>query len=136
MKQFEWTANYATGMREIDSQHAYLFALTNRLMRSAAQGAESISLEQAVNDLVSYADRHFSYEESVMEQAGYEHLAEHKLQHRRMRKQLDEFVRGLSNNSVTLNELTGFLQDWLTLHILREDMQYIPAVRNLIGDKS
>ncbi|MFO1525421.1 MAG: hemerythrin family protein [Turneriella sp.] len=72
-------------------------------MRSAARGAEPVSLDQAVNDLVSYADRHFSYEESVMEQAGYEHLAGNWLQRRRMRKQLDEFVRGLSNNSVTLS---------------------------------
>ena len=132
MEQFEWNANYATGIREIDTQHAYLFALTNRLIRHSGATEKDISVVAPILDeLNEYAEKHFSYEESVMEQAGYEHLAEHKQQHERMRQRLELYASELKSGRLTVTELTDFLKSWLRLHILREDIKYIPAVSHL-----
>lgn len=131
MEQFEWNSNYATGIREIDTQHAYLFALTNRLIRHTADSREAANLAQILTELNAYVDSHFSYEESIMEQAGYAHLAEHKAHHERMRTRLTLYASELLNDALTVGELTDFLKTWLKLHILREDMKYIPAVSHL-----
>ncbi len=131
MEQFEWNSNYATGIREIDTQHTYLFALTNRLIRHTAGSTEMESLAHILAELNDYVEKHFSYEESIMEQAGYEHLAEHKQHHVRMRQRLDLYTAELQSGGLTVAELTEFLKSWLKLHILREDIKYIPAVSHL-----
>ncbi len=131
MEQFEWSTNYATGLRDIDEQHAYLFALTNRLIRYTAGSTEMESLAHILDELNDYVDKHFSYEESMLEKAGYEHLAEHKQHHNRMRQRLELYSAELQNGALTLGELTEFLKSWLKLHILREDIKYIPAVSHL-----
>ncbi len=132
MEQFEWNANYATGIRELDTQHAYLFALTNRLIRHSGAGTEDATVVAGIlAEINDYADKHFSYEESVLEQARYEHLAEHKEQHQRMRERLALYASELESGWLTVRELTDFLKSWLRLHILREDIKYIPAVIHL-----
>lgn len=132
MEQFEWNANYATGIREIDSQHAYLFALTNRLIRQQSGDAVgNVTIASILDELNDYVDRHFSYEESVLEQAGYEHLEEHKVLHERMRQRLQLYASELKSGRLTVAEVTDFLKSWLRLHILREDIKYTPAVSHL-----
>lgn len=132
MEQFEWNANYATGIREIDSQHAYLFALTNRLIRQqSGDAAGNVTIASIIDELNDYVERHFSYEESVLEQAGYEHLKEHKVLHERMRQRLQLYGSELKSGRLTVAEVTDFLKSWLRLHILREDIKYIPAVSHL-----
>lgn len=131
MEIFEWSANYATGIREIDTQHAYLFALTNRLMHHSAGDAEKFSLTRILEELTDYADKHFSYEESIMAQAGYGELTEHKAQHDRMRSRLELYTAEVRNGALSADDLVEFLKTWLKLHIMREDMKYIPAVVHL-----
>lgn len=131
MELFEWNPNYGTGITEIDTQHAYLFALTNRLIRYTSAGGEIISASDIIDELQDYAERHFSYEESIMEQARYEHLAEHKVQHDRMRSRLQLYAAEIKSGGLAPGELTDFLKTWLKMHILREDMKYISAVAHL-----
>ena len=131
MEHFEWNSNYATGIREIDAQHEYLFALTNRLIRHTAGGNDTTLLHELLDELNNYVEQHFSYEESVLQQAKYENLVEHKAHHARMRARLDLYATELKTGGLSVGEVVDFLKTWLKLHILREDMKYIPAISNL-----
>ncbi len=71
MIPLEWTVEYSTGIPKIDSQHAYLFELANRLARALASGRSDEVLANIVQELNDYVNTHFAYEESVMQQAHY-----------------------------------------------------------------
>ena len=118
MIPLEWTVEYSTGIPKIDSQHAYLFELANRLARALASGRSDEVLANIVQELNDYVNTHFAYEESVMQQA----------MHKKMREQLAEYVVQLQNKTLSAQALSKFLEVWLTEHILHEDMAYIPAV--------
>lgn len=128
MRYFEWNTNYATGIREIDTQHAYLFALTNRFMLHAAGNTPASELRGVLEELRAYVAEHFSFEESLMKQARYRFLVEHQEHHARLRAQLEQFVSDLLQGALSAEELIDFLKTWITMHIMREDMKYIPAI--------
>ncbi|GAB4434276.1 MAG: hypothetical protein OHK0011_17400 [Turneriella sp.] len=128
MIPLEWTVEYSTGIPKIDSQHAYLFELANRLTRAVAGGRSQEVLSDIIRELNDYVASHFSYEESVMEQAHYEGLAVHRQMHEKMREELARYAAELSAGTLSAATLSKFLERWLTGHIMHEDMAYIPAV--------
>ncbi len=128
MIPLEWTIEYSTGIPKIDSQHAYLFELANRLSRSLASGRSDEVLANIVQELNEYVSTHFAYEESVMQKAHYDAFIQHQAMHQKMREQLAEYVVQLQNKTLSAQALSAFLETWLTQHILHEDMAYIPAV--------
>ena len=128
MIPLEWTVEYSTGIPKIDSQHAYLFELANRLARALASGRSDEVLANIVQELNEYVNTHFAYEESVMQQAHYDSFVQHQAMHKKMREQLAEYVVQLQNKTLSAQALSKFLEVWLTEHILHEDRAYIPAV--------
>jgi len=65
-----------------------------------------------------------------MAAAGYAGLAEHKLRHRDLARQVEGYVARFQHGEITLNlHLMHFLRDWLTHHIQGEDRAYGPAMR-------
>lgn len=128
MIPLEWTVEYSTGIPKIDSQHAYLFELANRLTRAVAGGRSQEVLSDIIRELNDYVASHFSYEESVMEKAHYEGLAVHRQMHEKMREELARYAAELSAGTLSAATLSKFLERWLTGHIMHEDMAYIPAV--------
>ncbi len=128
MELLEWNADYATGIPEIDSQHSYLFELVNRSIRGLSGLPDPVAQRQLLAELKLYTQRHFAYEEKCMEDAGYAHLAEHRQSHQRLRVQLARFASDLESGTLEPRALAEFLRNWLTLHVLREDMRYIPAL--------
>lgn len=128
MVPLEWTVDYSTGIPKIDSQHAYLFELANRLTRAVAGGRSQEVLADIIRELNEYVASHFSYEESVMEKAHYEGLAVHRQMHEKMREELARYAAELSAGTLSAATLSKFLERWLTGHIMQEDMAYVPAV--------
>ncbi|HNE18651.1 MAG TPA: hypothetical protein PLF85_02980 [Turneriella sp.] len=51
MIPLEWTVEYSTGIPKIDSQHAYLFELANRLTRAVAGGRSQEVLSEIIREL-------------------------------------------------------------------------------------
>jgi hemerythrin-like metal-binding protein len=128
MIPLERTVEYSTGIPKIDSQHAYLFELANRLTRAVAGGRSQEVLSEIIRELNDYVASHFSYEESVMEQAHYEGLAVHRQMHEKMREELAQYAAQLAAGTLNAATLSKFLERWLTGDIMHEDMAYIPAV--------
>jgi len=128
MKKIEWKIQYATGISKIDEQHAYLFDLVNQLSHAIANERFSMVVGGILEELHNYTQTHFAYEESLLEKANYSDLAEHRKKHTRMKEQLELFSRQFREGSLYPEAFSLFLEDWLKIHILTDDLKYAPAL--------
>ncbi|MBN8221891.1 MAG: hemerythrin family protein [Spirochaetes bacterium] len=131
MRKLEWNVQYSVGVPKLDRQHAYLFELAQRLVKHID---EKEILEKTIAELYRYVEQHFAYEESVMEKAHYDDVESHRKAHALMRTRLDLLAGQLRQGVLHRGELVAFMENWLTIHILGEDMKYIPAVAALNTD--
>lgn len=127
MALLAWTNNFSVGVKALDGQHAGLFKMMIDL-HSAMMKAEGRSVTgDLLKKLVNYTQEHFSFEEKMMAAANYPGLSRHKMHHRDLIKQVQEFMARYECGDETLNiQLLRFLRDWLTKHIQLEDKEYGP----------
>jgi len=91
------------------------------MMKGQAQSATGTLLKK----LVSYTQEHFSAEEAMLTKASYPGLAEHKLKHSALIKQVQEYVTQFEQGGGSVNiQLLNFLRDWLSNHIQKVDHEY------------
>ncbi len=127
--EFKWEKKFSTGILEIDAQHQYLFALTNRLLRNVAEKVSLATIGVTIAQLEDYVDEHFKREEAMLRRAKYESLDKHIEQHQKLRSQLGQYGSRLQDQSLSVTDFAHFMQLWLSKHILHEDMKYLPAVK-------
>ena len=125
MALFTWDKSYSVGVLKIDSQHALLFAILNDLHTAMMKGQAQSLTGPLLHQLADYAQSHFSTEETMMAVADYPGLADHKIKHRELAKQVDDYILRYDKGDITLNlKLLDFLSEWLTNHIRKVDMDY------------
>jgi hemerythrin len=125
MALLTWNTSYSVGVLKIDSQHTLLFAILNDLHAALLKGQAQNLTSSMLHQLAEYTQSHFSTEEAMMVAANYPGLADHKLKHRELVKQVDDYVLLYDKGEITLNvQLLNFLRDWLTNHIQKVDMAY------------
>ncbi len=130
MALLDWNDSYSVGVATIDRQHAGLFGMVNDLHAAMMKGQAKAVLGSLLDKLVKYTHEHFAYEEKMMEAAKYPNLSAHRVRHRDLTKQVEEFAARYKKGDASLNiELIRFLSDWLTKHILHEDKQYSACVK-------
>lgn len=129
MEHYDWKDAYNTGIRELDSQHAYLFALTNRLLRQRAN-PNKVIVKGILDELYEYTEQHFAYEESLMEQSHYGDLADHKKLHIRLKERLSLYSAEVAKDKLSVDDLCEFMKIWLINHILRQDFHFAEQVKN------
>lgn len=124
----EWSDDYKTGNREIDSEHWGLFALVNDLADKVEMGAADSSIAVTIEALVGYVEAHFEREEGLMEACGYPKIDEHKEAHKRLAGSVEFFKNYYTDTpeKFPYQDFLDFLSGWLTGHIMKEDMQYVP----------
>jgi hemerythrin len=80
-----------------------------------------------LHTLAAYTREHFTAEEAMMEAAKYPALAAHRIKHKELTKQVEEYVTRYEKGDITLSiQLAGFLSEWLTKHIQSTDQEYGP----------
>lgn len=112
---------------QIDVQHKKLVDLTNEFTRviSDAQDGWEQHVLNVLNEMLVYAQVHFSYEEKIMRKVNFEKFSEHKNKH-------DDFVAYCISSLSTVDaidfadatNLLNFLKNWLVTHIAVEDRLY------------
>ena len=131
MAKIIWDDSYSVGIVKIDQQHQQLIDIINRLEDEKRSGGVILSV---ISDLSHYVKEHFSYEESLMEQAGYADLQEHKQSHKEFRQWLDSvkiaYSSGYAESYDIADSVQSYLQDWLLKHIMVSDMAYSEQVIN------
>lgn len=125
MALMTWNKSYSVGVQKIDTQHTVLFGLLNELHAAMMKGEAQKLTGMLLHKLADYTKTHFTAEEAMMASANYAGLADHKIKHRELIKQVDDYVLSYDKGDITLNvKLLEFLNGWLTNHILKVDMSY------------
>jgi hemerythrin len=125
MPLFTWLDEYSIGNAEIDNQHKKLFDILNRLFDICVGKNEIETTEEVMDDLVSYTDYHFKFEEQHMLDVGYKYIDKHIVEHNYFKNEI-MFAkrRQMQNKSITDNKLIEFLSNWLIQHVTEEDRKY------------
>ena len=129
MALIEWSADLFTGIESVDKQHRQLVDIINKFDSAVQKAKGSRIMNEILKDLIGYTSQHFSAEEELMEQAGYSNIKQHKNQHRQLLQKVErlqfEFDQQGKRKTV---EVRNMLKYWLTNHILKEDMAYVPSL--------
>lgn len=130
---FAWSPALATGDANIDRQHQQIFEYTNKLLDSIIEGTSRVETAQSVLDFLdTYIIEHFAYEEGFMLKEGYPDMDRHHDMHadfsRRYASLKDILIKSDYEDSHII-ELESFIGNWLTAHILQEDMKYVFFIR-------
>jgi hemerythrin-like metal-binding protein len=111
----------------LDTQHTVLFDILNELHAAMMTGQAGSLTGPILKKLVLYTGQHFAAEEGMLAATQYPGLEEHKLLHRDLISQIEDYSQRFEKGEITLNlHLLGFLREWLTDHILKVDHVYGP----------
>ncbi|MCU1716077.1 bacteriohemerythrin [Pseudomonas sp. 5P_3.1_Bac2] len=126
-----WSAELETGIDIIDQQHQRLFGYFEEIEQCIATG-DSAAVEQLCRGLIDYAISHNSFEESLMEKAGYPmHDAHHRV-HEGFKTRAEGYLRRIDGGAEPLKVAREMRTDiglWLINHIKHEDQHYAACVK-------
>ena len=142
MSPIQWTPAMSVGLRELDDDHKLLIDVINRLEASTENGGKREVARNCLMSLRRYAEFHFAREEKVMTACEFPGIGVQKQEHRdfieRIREVTGRFDADPEDSARVVNtELLDYLKNWLSHHILIEDMAYRPFVeRNAIAKQA
>lgn len=127
MALLSWSSRYSVGVQRMDEQHTVLFGMLNDLHEAMMKGQAQQIAGPLLRKLATYTHEHFATEERMMAASGYAGLAQHRVLHTELIRQVNEFAGRYERGETALNlKLLNFLRDWLTNHIQNEDKKYGP----------
>lgn len=128
MAHLVWTDNLDTGITVIDGQHRQIVDFINQLEDAQATGDREL-IGEVIEGLVDYTLSHFAFEETLMEDSGYEYLRGHKKVHELFVRRVAEFQEKFKAGEDVAGGLHRLLSRWLFNHIRNDDSAYVPAVK-------
>lgn len=129
-----WSENYTMGIEEFDFEHKKIFEIAGRILdRVRSRGDEAFMrlfiIQEGLNYLNSYFERHAKKEEAYMRKIGYEGYALHKMQHDDFtRVQLAKYQKIASSGQCSKKDVLDFVGSgigWLLEHITTADMAIV-----------
>nr|NNM89363.1 bacteriohemerythrin [Bacilli bacterium] len=120
----EFEEQYKTGIPAMDSQHARLIDMINRLYDAMRSGKASTASEEILPELLDYAHTHFSSEEALLEEMGYPDLEDHKLVHKKLLQEAVDYKTQFEAGKINAFSFLNFLKNWLMTHIADHDVSY------------
>ncbi|KJY81988.1 chemotaxis protein [Vibrio galatheae] len=129
-KLMEWNDQLDIGLDEINRQHRALLHLINELYHLLKHNYGLSSIKRVVQGLIDYTANHFSYEETLFQQIEYTQTKQHMDSHHHLVQQVLAFQRRVEQGEDIGDELMGFLKNWLSNHIMKEDKAYVEAFKN------
>lgn len=128
----KWSDELNTGITVIDNQHKRIVEYINILgdVRASHDRNEE---ERVLTELVDYALSHFAFEESLMEDAGYNFINGHKRVHAMFTRRVGDFVQRFKMGEDVTEELLIMLKSWLLNHIRSDDNDYAEVVLKNLG---
>lgn len=127
MKKLKWSSDLDTNIKVIDGQHRRIVDYINEL-QDAKDTLDKAAIHNVIDELLDYTVSHFSFEESLMEQAGYPFIDPHKKIHELFIKKVNGFVERFKNGEDVADDILTMLRKWLINHIKNEDGDYVEVV--------
>ena len=120
----EFNEDYKIGIKAIDNHHQELINLYNKLEETINYNKGGlINLTSTVGKLFNFCIDHFRVEDLLMETINYPNKDEHKKHHKDFLNMLDELSIRMEINDATIDELLKFIENLLSLHILKDDKE-------------
>lgn len=117
----EFDETLVTGNEMIDSQHKELIDKINNLLDSCEDGNDKLAAVKTLDYLAEYTDFHFTAEEKLQEEVEYPGIKEHKVEHDKLRKVVDELHEMLVEEEgptpAFVEQVNQNVIDWLYRHI-------------------
>ncbi|MCP4983352.1 MAG: response regulator, partial [Gammaproteobacteria bacterium] len=140
-----WDELFQVGNNKIDSQHKKIIELLNKVASVFFGFAHDSTndkniLSEALSELVEYTKYHFEYEENIyrcyLENSDV--LESHQGKHNDLISIAEEFKFTFDTrpDSFAVEKFISALINWLSVHILREDMYMFIIVSSMSNDVS
>jgi hemerythrin-like metal-binding protein len=126
---FEWLDSYSVGIAAVAEDHKVLVSLVNEVVIAIGEHQCRELMNDTLSRLLEYASYHFDREEEVMEEHDFPGLEKHRALHDLLIRKVLRFLLRYRRGELDPLELGEFLIDWLTTHILQEDMKLGAHVR-------
>ena len=125
---YEMRDEFLTGIKEIDDEHRRLFEIaeeTYQLKNAEFYADKYDEIKAILAQLRDYTKMHFQHEEAYMESIQYKKMFTQKVQHQAFIEKLEDldFSDIDENSDGVIDEILGFLTEWLVSHILENDKQ-------------
>lgn len=128
MFYFVWDSSLDTGIDIIDTQHRRIVDYINQLHSAITQN-DHAAVREVLDQVVDYTMTHFTFEEKLMERAGYRHCEAHCEVHKAFATRVEEYRMRLARGEDVAKRLLSDLRIWLTNHIKNEDRDYTEVVK-------
>lgn len=131
-----WVEDFSVGNAMIDSDHKKMFGMVNNIVHAIRTRDHYSTLPQAFKQLEYCLRAHFESEKKIAQAIGFP-FSQNELQHKYALKALrltrDAVAAMSAKNGMWSDEAAGhyssLLSDWLTNHVLKEDMLMKPMLQ-------
>lgn len=125
MPLLKWKPEYTVKKAELDSHHIWLFNALNSAYENVMNSSEPNGITAVVDEVSEYIKYHFSAEEHLMKEYGYDGIDAHIAEHILFTNNIGMLKTNYHENDLDASkELIIVLGDWILHHILVEDMKY------------
>ena len=129
-----WNSTFSVGIEVIDNQHKRIVDYINEL-DAASRYNDIQKVYNVLLNLSDYTVSHFSFEESLMEQAGYPMVEPHKQVHKAFIRRIEFYKERYESGEDVTKQLMSELQIWLVNHIQHDDTDYKQVVQAMLQKK-
>jgi hemerythrin-like metal-binding domain len=127
MALIKWEESYSVGIKEIDAQHQKMIGILNEIYSMIlASNYSDEDVVKILQELVEYADLHFTTEEKYFLDFNYDQAISHQQIHDDYRRRMDELKICYTDKPCNeiLSDLSVFLEGWWVWHINHTDKEY------------
>lgn len=129
----KWIPEYNTGIDVIDDQHKRILDYINEINQAVTK-SDRVQIKNIIDNIIDYTQSHFTFEESLQEEADYKYRVPHKRVHDLFIKKIESYRDRFEMGQTIEGELHEVLSKWLINHIQHDDADYVGAVKeNMIG---
>ncbi|MFC6051279.1 hemerythrin [Acinetobacter sp. Ac_877] len=131
--KMKWIPEYNTGIDVVDDQHKRILDYINEIV-DIADDINRNRTKQILDNIIDYTQSHFTFEESLQEEADYKYRVPHKRVHDLFIKKIESYRDRFEMGQSIESELHEVLSKWLINHIQHDDADYVGAVKeNMMG---
>ncbi len=126
-----WSDQYRTGFPGIDREHQELFECVNAFDEALRQGLNRDRVAETIEFFLNYTTIHFRKEEILLARAAYPGLLAHQALHAELLDHVTAMAQTFQlTQSILTVEVSQFLANWLSQHVLKEDLAYVSWVKS------
>ncbi len=126
-----WKDDYSTGVPDIDEQHKVLINNLNKFQEIVKRGDGAAVVAKMFDFLEKYAQKHFAFEEKLMDTVQCPVAEQNKVAHQRFIQAFLSLKQRFEQDGVNEDLLTKIhttLETWLLNHICNIDVQLRESV--------